>query len=140
MSNNLKSFEMSNLLSSVPKTKSGTVHTAGIPEIYGYNVVYDQDRDILNQGSIQHIKKYFDTKQREAEEEIIMSHDVTNGSPINQSDIISPAANNSLIAQQHISPPINHPSDYSVNNTVFVVKFTIFILFMWILWDFINTK
>jgi hypothetical protein len=136
-SNTLKSFETANLLRSVPKTSSGSVHTAGIPEIYGYNVVYDQDHDILNQGSIEHIKKYFDNKQREAEEKTIMSHDVTNASSANQSALDS---TNALMVQQHISPPINHPNDYSVNNTAFIIKFTIFILFMWILWDFINTK
>lgn len=29
-------------------------------EISGYNIIYDQDKDILNQGSVKHIKNYFD--------------------------------------------------------------------------------
>lgn len=40
-------------------------------EISGYNVIYDQDLDILNQGSISHIKNYFDNKDQKTNNHLI---------------------------------------------------------------------
>lgn len=94
--------------------KSSHTHSR-VPEIYGYNVIYDQDYDILNQGSVNYIKKYFDNKEKEVESNIINS-------------IISPTTHT------------RKSSDYSVNSTIFFIKIVIFILFVWILWDFINIK
>lgn len=144
MSNTLGSFELSNILSSGNRTSSGsqTTHTSGVPEIYGYNVVSDQDHDILNQGSIKHIQKYFNDKQTEFETEKIMSHDATNGPLLDQPDqnyLMSTMGDNTFVAQRHVSPP-RRPSDYSVNNTTFIIKFIIVIIFVWILWDFIDRK
>jgi hypothetical protein len=46
----LSSFQQSNRLSDANA------------EVYEYDVIMDQDHDILNQGSVDHIHKYFDKK------------------------------------------------------------------------------
>lgn len=139
MSNTLNSFEQSNLLSSVSKGSQ----TTGVPEIYGYNVISDQDHDILNQGSIEHIQKYFDNKQRESEAKASTVsnaiEDPTKQPSQNGTVSASTLGDNTFIAQRHVSPA-RKPSDYSVNSSIFIIKFVIFILFMWILWDFLNRK
>jgi hypothetical protein len=89
-------------------------HPPGSIEVSAYNVVSDQDHDILNQGSIDHIKRYFDKIESDAD------MGGTSYIIIRQSTLI--------------------PSDYSINSIMFVIKFTIFLIFVWIVWNFINKK
>ena len=89
-------------------------HPPGSIEVAAYNVISDQDHDILNQGSVDHIKRYFDK----------IDNDVDMGGTsyiiIRQSTLI--------------------PSKYSINSIMFVIKITIIIIFIWIVWNFINGK
>lgn len=78
-------------------------------QIYGYNVISDQDRDILNQGTAEHIKKYFDKKQAEHENEMTSI---------------------TTIIDTHTSSP------YSINKIGFFIKLIVLLLFLWMIWDF----
>lgn len=89
-------------------------------EIYGYNVIADQDMDILNQGSSKHIIKYFDKKQKEAE---------------NQNTTVS----QSLLTNVNKTKELN-PNAVSINSRGFVIKFICVILFLYILRDFIKNS
>jgi len=94
---------------------NGSIKT-GKTEVYGYNVITDQDHDILNQGSVQHIQKYFEAKQKEEE---LKAMGINDGS---------------YIITQNLSAI---KAEYSVNSVSFMLKFVIFIIFMWIVCDFI---
>lgn len=93
----------------------GSIKT-GKTEVYGYNVITDQDHDILNQGSIHHIQKYFDAKQKEEELKTINNGAYT---PVTR--------NLSAVKAEH-----------SVNSVSFILKLVIFIIFIWIVCDFIK--
>lgn len=88
-----------------------------IPEIYAYNVISDQDHDILNQGTISHIKNYFDKKQKESEEK-----------DKGLMNIID------MDMQPDLTPD---ESAYSINSIGFLIKLVIILLFVWLLWDFL---
>lgn len=139
MSNTLKSFDQSNILSTVSKTISND--TPGVPEIYGYNVIYDQDHDILNQGSVEHIQKYFDNKQKEAEAKRSIVDAAINGpaAHLTQDVTLTGLGDNTYMSHRHVSP-VKKSSDYSINNMSFMIKFILFIIFVWIMWDFIDGK
>lgn len=79
-------------------------------ESYVYNIDSNQDRDILNQGSIPHIRQYFDKLEK-----LNYPQSILNKSTINES-----------------------PSLYSINSTSFFIKFIAFILLLFIFWDFIH--
>jgi hypothetical protein len=95
---------------------NGSIKT-GNAEVYGYNVITDQDHDILNQGSVHHIQKYFDAKQKEEE---LKAMGINNGS---------------YIITQNLSAV---KAEYSINSVSFILKIVIFIIFMWIVCDFIK--
>ena len=82
---------------------SNVIKNDSYPEISGYNIINDDDPDILNQRSIDHIKKY------------LLSID-------KDTSIIIPS------------------NKYSINSLSFFIKIIFFILFIWILSDFINLK
>ena len=82
---------------------SNVIKNDSYPEISGYNIKNDDDPDILNQRSIDHIKKY------------LLSID-------KDTSIIIPS------------------NKYSINSLSFFIKIIFFILFIWILSDFINLK
>jgi hypothetical protein len=119
MSNALDSFQQSYLLSSPGvggKRTDGSSSVTGVPEVYGYNVIEDQDRDILNQGSITHIKTYFDKKQKEEDK------------------------HNGDIAHLHARYILERDRSYAVSDISFLIKFIIFIVLVWIVWDFVSIK
>ena len=94
---------------------NGSTHS-NVPEIYGYNVTSDQDPDILNQGTIDHIKRYFEKKEKESQLSQSQDQSIT---------IIEP----------------EHASSYDINNCAacsVIIKIIIVILFLWILCDFIS--
>lgn len=109
MANTLSSFEQSNMLSTIDTSNK---KLQGIPEVYGYDVVEDQDHDILNQDSIDHIRNYFDNKEK---------------------DTISISQKTLLLSQRA-------NTGYSVNNVSVVVNIVIFIIFLLIMWDFLSKK
>jgi len=86
-------------------------------EISGYNVIADQDMDILNQGSSKHIVKYFDKKQKEAE--------MQNNTP-----------SQNLFTNVSKAKELN-PNAISINSRGFIIKFICFLLFLYILRDFL---
>ncbi|VBB18457.1 hypothetical protein YASMINEVIRUS_920 [Yasminevirus sp. GU-2018] len=114
MSNTLNSFETALLTDSIPKYtgKKTPGNSIGVPEVYGYNVITDQDKDILNQGTADHIKRYFDKKQAE--------HEASTQTVLSAVEI-------------HIK---KLDSKYSINNRGFIIKFLVFIIFVVIVWDF----
>jgi hypothetical protein len=79
-------------------------------DISGYNLVFDSDYDILNQGSIDHAKRYFEQKD--------------SSQSLNSVDL-QIAHNNSA---------------FSVNSVGFIIAIISFIIFVVMLWDFINNK
>lgn len=95
--------------------KSKTNIGAPIPEIYGYNVITDQDKDILNQGTAKHIKAYFDKKQAEQEA---------------ASRTLLGTVENNIAAKKM-------ESNYSINSRSFIIKFLIVLIFIWIVRDFV---
>ena len=86
-------------------------------EVYSYNVIADQDHDILQQYSIEHIKAYFARKQREEEEK-----NKQQGFSFDKSIIL----------------PKN--TVHSINNIGFFVHITLLIIFVIIVWDFTTLK
>lgn len=100
------------------KDPSKTLSNTNIPEVYSYNVVFDQDPDILNQGSISHIQRYFDRKERE-------SHAST--------DVADNIVKYNMTSK-------NKLFGLSVNSVHFFIKAVAIILFLWIMWDFIDQK
>lgn len=84
------------------------------PEVYGYNMIYDSHFDILNQDSIEYIHDYFDQKQKQ--------QDQTESLTAVELQIKS------------------NDSIYNVNSIGFVIKIIIFMIFLLILWNFINSK
>jgi len=88
-----------------------------LPEIYAYDVLDEQDPDILNHGSIQHIQNYFEKKLKEHEKK-------ENGDETDEVDL-------------YIN---NHDSAYSINTTGTLIKLVIVVIFLWILWDFFRQK
>jgi hypothetical protein len=117
MSNALNSSGPSDLLNSVPNKADNGSRAQELPQpkIYGYNVISDNDHDILNQGSIEHIKRFFDEKQREVE-------------------------SNNILADQQRVQVLKKSQVYSVNSISFSIKLIIFVICVWILWDFIDIK
>jgi hypothetical protein len=85
-------------------------------EMYGYNVISDQDPDILEQGEILHIKNYFDQKEKELEKR---------NKPIGYS------YNNIIITPN---------TQYSINNVSFFIKLIIFLILLVIICDFLMSK
>ncbi len=83
-------------------------------DIIGYSMVFDTDYDILNQGSIDYIKQYFDQKQ--------------------QYDMMQTMNDTNL----HIKK--NDQSAFSVNSIGFSISLIILFLFIMILWNFIYNK
>ena len=81
--------------------------------IRAYKVRYYNDMDILNQGTVSHIKRYFDR----LEEEDNKIHDLVS---LNHERIID----------------LN--SDYSINNISFFVKLMGLIIMLVIVWDFLT--
>ena len=79
-------------------------------ESYVYNIESNQDRDILNQGSIPHIKQYFDKLDKQYH---------------SQSDTIDTSNENET------------SNLYSINSTSFAIKLMAFILLILIFWDFV---
>lgn len=77
-------------------------------ESYAYNIDSNQDRDILNQGSIPHIIQYFDKLER--------SYQTPNIDTTQINEVQSP---------------------YSINSTSFAIKFTALTLLIIIFWDFV---
>jgi hypothetical protein len=77
-------------------------------------MVFDTDYDILNQGSIDYIKQYFDQKQ--------------------QYDMMQTMNDTNL----HIKK--NDQSAFSVNSIGFSISLIILFLFIMILWNFIYNK
>lgn len=84
-------------------------------EIRAYKVVHYNDMDILNQGTVPHIKKYFD-KLEEADNK---THDLVS---LNHKRIIE----------------LN--SEYSINNISFFVRLTGFTILLIIMWDFLTVS
>lgn len=80
-------------------------------EVHAYNVVDDQDPDILNQGTVIHAKKYFEEKERK-------KHDI----------------DQSIYT---FRLPYEDDMHNSINkSSTFIVLITL-LLFMWIIYDFI---
>ncbi len=78
----------------------------------GYNIYDPHDSDILNQNSIEYIKRLFD----EAE---------------------NPPKPTTYFDQFQV---IKYGSKYSVNSVSFAVKFCIFLIFVYVIWRFLNEK
>jgi len=85
-------------------------------EVIAYNVVLEQDSDILNQGTANHIKNYFARKEKEDEEKKLYDSYIRN----------------------IVTTKINRTTKYSVGTVSFVLKLFIAMLFVIILWDFIR--
>lgn len=81
-------------------------------KVSAYKVIEYNDLDILNQGTVPHIKKYFDNLEAEANK----THDVLK------------------ITHERI---IDLNSKYSINSIAFFVKLMIGIIMMIIIWDFL---
>lgn len=88
------------------------------PEVYAYNVVYDQDPDILNQGTFTHIQNYFARKELE-------SH--------TSNDAVSDLAKRVITSK-------TRTNGLSINSVFIIIQIVFVILFLWILWDFIDQK
>jgi len=82
-------------------------------EIHAYNVVDDQDPDILNQGTFIHAKRYFERKEQEEREKLI---------------------DNSTLA---FRLPYTNDTRRSINNVSFFIKLIILLLFIWVIYDFV---
>ena len=104
---------MSNISAPPRLTKSN--EEQNIDEIDGYMVITKQDPDILNQGTIQHIKYYFDQKQRQ---------DESSQRKDTEEQTLSRLSTNR----------------YSINSISFMIKLMIFIIFICIVCDFIKQK
>lgn len=112
MSNAHGSFEQYMLLNSAPyNTSTGSSTVNGVPEVYGYVLLNIDDPNILEQNSLEHIKKSFEKKERE-----LNTTETTNLVPV---------------------PVI---VGTSINSVSFIMKFTMFIIFIWIIIDFIKNK
>jgi hypothetical protein len=79
-------------------------------ESYVYNIDSNQDRDILNQGSVPHIVQYFNKleKQHMGDKTLDTSNENETSSP------------------------------YSINSTSFAIKLIALISLIIIFWDFVN--
>jgi hypothetical protein len=99
-------------------SKDTTTSISNIPEVFAYDVIYDQDPDILNQGSFSHIQKYFERKEREANESTDVADNIVKYN----------------MTQRNIDPR------YSINSVNFFIKAVVIILVLWILWEFIDQK
>lgn len=85
------------------------------PEVYAYNVIFEQDPDILNQGTLSHVKKYFDKKEREEADKGKNTYDT-----------------------RYITVPKG--GAYSINSVSFVIKLIVLMFFMMIAWNFLQTN
>jgi len=79
-------------------------------ESYVYNIDSNQDRDILNQGSVPHIVQYFNKLEKQHMVDKILDTS-------NENEISSP---------------------YSINSTSFAIKLIALISLIIIFWDFAN--
>ncbi len=79
-------------------------------ESYVYKIDSNQDRDILNQGSIPHIIQYFDNLEKQYHPQSI------------------------LVTDKNINE-VQGP--YSISSTSVAIKFTALILLLLIFWDFV---
>lgn len=79
--------------------------------VSSYNVISEQDPDILNQGSIKHIKNYF---------ERLESNNINNN-----------YESNKIIITE---------SKKSINNISFFIKLILLLIFLYIVCDFINNN
>lgn len=82
-------------------------------ETYVYNIDSNQDRDILNQGSIPHIKQYFDKLERQQHPQ------------------------STLVTDKNIN---EIESPYSINSTSFAIKFIALIMLLLIFYDFVYAQ
>jgi hypothetical protein len=78
----------------------------------GYKIYDPNSSDILNQNSIEYIKKIFDK-------------------------IENPPKPVTYFDQFQI---IKHGSKYSINTVSFVVKLFVFLIFIFVIWNFLNEK
>lgn len=116
---NDKKAENRNIIKVKKNTLSkSTTQFNDIPEVFAYDVIYDQDPDILNQGSFRHIQKYFEKKEREANESTDAADNIVKYN----------------MNEKNINP------EYSINSVNFFIKAVVIILVMWILWKFIDQK
>jgi hypothetical protein len=111
MTNKFEKAYLMNPYTAADEAKANTRRNGQTAEVYGYNVITDQDHDILNQGSLDHIHNYFEKKQREHDE-----------------------SKNIIDNEIFVLPKSD---GYSVNSVTFIIKITIFIIFIWIMCDFI---
>lgn len=77
-------------------------------EIQSYNIIADDDRDILNQGSISHVIQYFNKLENKGK-------NITYNKNKKQEN-----------------------NKYSINNLYFFIKLSIFIILFMIISDFVN--
>lgn len=84
-------------------------------EVESYNIISDHSLDILNHNSIDHIKQYFDR----------IEHEKSNS----ERDPFR-------LHIQNIKT--QNDTSYSINSIVFVIKLCIFILFIFIIIDYIK--
>lgn len=82
-------------------------------EIYGYNIIFDQDKDILNQGTVEHIKRYFEKKEQQDKKY------------------------DTYQEFQYMHLKLSDQS-LSINNITFFVKLFVVIILFWIIWDFLH--
>lgn len=117
MNNQSDSPSFTKTTNSVSTKTTNGINKSNIPEIYGYNVITDQDHDILNQGTPEHIHRYFDKKQKEREFTEMGFEDKLY-----------------LVTKNTIPTHVG----YSINSVSFIVRFLIFIIVVWILCDFVR--